>query len=102
MAAKQSWKSHVSLYRQQTALKFRKQEFVRALQLLDTDQFFDLPFALVGNETLIVPTAAITYFRNHGLIFTEQPVKLPDEELSPQELAARKNELTACSGFATM
>src|SRR5262249_26336138 len=64
------WKAHLDLYQETRALTFKKQqELHAAIDLLWTEPLRELPHALAGGDTIIVPAEAVRYFKEQGLRF---------------------------------
>lgn len=79
------WKCHLDTYDELRALQFSTaDDFAEAAKRLWSPELRDLPFDLAGNRTVIVPQAAVDYFR--GLTFTESDVLSP-HDLTGEELA---------------
>jgi hypothetical protein len=74
-AAVPHWKAHLDLYRDQRALTFKDDAHLdAAVDLLWTEPLRDLPHALAGGDTIIVPAEAVRYFRDRGLQFRSTKV----------------------------
>jgi hypothetical protein len=70
------WKPDVDLYETKKALRFRtEEECDAAIDLCWNDmELRGVPRSHVGNNTMIVPAAAVTYFKARGLRFTIEGV----------------------------
>jgi hypothetical protein len=81
------WKCHLDFYRDQLALTFKsRKDADKAIDLLWTDDLYELPHALAGGDTIIIPADALPYFEGKGLRFRKSKVRsagdLPPEEIN--------------------
>ena len=85
------WKSHLDYYREKRALTFKtEKDLDGALDLL-WEELFELPHALAGGDTIIVPAEAVPYFKAKGLRFRNTRVRSAGE-LPPEEIARLRRE----------
>src|SRR5262249_55721659 len=81
------WKTHLDFYRELRGLMFKTQkEFEAGVDLLWTDEFFEMPYALPGMKTIIVPADAVPRFEAHGLKFKNAAV-ISSSEIPPEEMS---------------
>jgi hypothetical protein len=86
------WKAHLDCYREKRALIFTDdKDLDAAVDLLWSDDLYDLPHALAGGDTIIVPAEAVPYFRDKGLKFRNTRVRSAGE-LPPKEIARLRRE----------
>jgi hypothetical protein len=86
------WKAHLDLYKEKRALIFKEQqELHAAIELLWTEPLRELPHALAGGDTIIVPAEAVRYFKEQGLRFRNTRV-LSAGELPPEEINRLRQE----------
>jgi hypothetical protein len=86
------WKAHLDCYREKRGLIFTdEKELDAAIDLLWSEEMHDLPHALAGGDTIIVPAEAVHYFKTKGLRFRDTRVHSAGE-LPPEEIAKLRRE----------
>jgi hypothetical protein len=86
------WKAHLDYYRDKRALTFKSQQDLEAaIDLLWSNELFDLPHDLAGGDTIIVPEEAVPYFKAKGLRFRNTRV-LSAGDLPPEEINKLRRE----------
>ena len=82
------WAISLDAYKEQVSLKFTKQDFSKALEIIYGEEQ-GMPYMLVGYDTIIVPKEAIKCFE--GLSFKSKKV-LDIGDLPPEEAATLRAE----------
>ena len=81
------WKCHLDSYAlsRQRALTFKDRDGIEAaIKLVWTDDLVEMPHALAGGFTMIVPADAVPFFERSGLEFENAEIH-SITELSPKE-----------------
>lgn len=86
-------KPFLDMYRDLRALQFSSEEQFAAAGKLLWGDLSELPYDLVGNQTIIVPAVAVPCFA--GLEFTDTEVLSPDD-LPADELNELRRECGPC------
>ncbi len=86
------WEAHLDCYREKRALIFTDdKDLDAAVDLLWSDELYNLPHALAGGDTIIVPAEAVPYFKAKGLKFRDTRLRSAGE-LPPEEIAKLRRE----------
>jgi hypothetical protein len=86
------WKSHLDLYREKRALIFKNdKDLDAAIDLLWGEELYELPHALAGGDTIIVPAEAVRFFKEKGLTFRNTRVRSAGD-LPPGEINKLRRE----------
>jgi hypothetical protein len=84
------WKQYLDSYHDLRALHFKSEAaFSEAARRLYAAELRDLPYDLLGDRTIIVPSEALAYF--DGLDFAETEI-LSSADLPPREIAQLRKE----------
>ncbi len=84
------WKQYLDSYHHLRGLQFKSEAaFSEAAKRLYADELRDLPYDLLGDRTIIVPSEALAYF--DGLDFAETEI-LSSADLPPEEIAQLRKE----------
>ena len=86
------WKAQINSYAHPRALTFMNyQDFRAAIDLVWTEALREMPHALPGGFTMIVPPEAVPFFAKSGLQFEDTEV-LSAGDLPPEEISKLRKE----------
>ncbi len=84
------WRASLSAYRNLLWLVFENQdELEKAVDLLWTDELYDLPHDSPDGKSIVIPADALDHFTRSGLKFKAEKLRSIGE-FSPEEIAAMR------------